>query len=120
MTAAALIDAVGVWLWVGAGVAVLFLTVGVDRIDPDARGAYVFRLLLIPGILMLWPLVLWRWAREETGRARWQGRYSPPRAHGALAVAMGVVIALTLIVSLSIRQTWPDHIAPQQIAETGG
>ena len=42
-------------------VAVLFLFIGLDRIDPAAKDAYAFRPLLIPGIVVIWPLVLWRW-----------------------------------------------------------
>ena len=117
--AALLVEAAGVWLWIGAGVAALFLTVGVDRIDPDARGAYAFRLLLVPAILLIWPLVLWRWLREETGQATWRGRYSPPRAHAAAAVAMATVIVATLALSLTLRQTWPEGLAPERIAEAG-
>ncbi|WOF72576.1 hypothetical protein QMT40_000194 [Parvibaculaceae bacterium PLY_AMNH_Bact1] len=50
---------------VGVGVAALFLLIGVDRIDEDARGAYLFRPLLIPAIVSLWPLVVLRWVRLE-------------------------------------------------------
>jgi hypothetical protein len=56
------VDMVGYYTWAGAVVAGLFLLVGIDRIDPSARGTYLFRLLLIPGVVGLWPLVLWRWA----------------------------------------------------------
>ena len=38
------------WLYIGAAVALYFLTFGIDRIDENARGAYVFRPLLIPGV----------------------------------------------------------------------
>lgn len=51
-----------VWLVAGAVVAGAFLLAGIDRIDPAARRAYAFRPLLIPAILLLWPLVLLRWA----------------------------------------------------------
>lgn len=50
---------------VGLVVAVAFLVVGIDRIDPNARGVYVFRPLLVPGIVVLWPLVISRWAALE-------------------------------------------------------
>jgi hypothetical protein len=49
----------------GAVVALAFLTVGIERVDPAARGAYAFRPLLLPGVILLWPLVLWRWWRLE-------------------------------------------------------
>ncbi len=53
------------WAWggVGAAVAVAFLAGGgIELVAPDARGAYAVRPLLLPGIVLLWPLVLWRWA----------------------------------------------------------
>ena len=52
----------------GGGVAVAFLLFGVDRVDPSAHGAYAFRPLLVPGTLLLWPLVLIRWIRLEAKR----------------------------------------------------
>ncbi|MDU8943756.1 hypothetical protein [Ovoidimarina sediminis] len=48
------------WLILGAVVAAVFLLFGIDRVDEDARGAYAFRPLLVPGVLLIWPLVLWR------------------------------------------------------------
>lgn len=52
----------------GAGVAALFLLVGLDRVSDQARGAYAFRPLLIPGVVVLWPLVLARWIAAERRR----------------------------------------------------
>ena len=56
-----IIAVVEIWGLVGVVVALLFLTVGIDRIDPAARDAYAFRPLLIPGVVVIWPLVIWRW-----------------------------------------------------------
>jgi hypothetical protein len=47
----------------GLVVGLAFLLFGIDRVDPAARGAYAFRPLLLPGLVLLWPLVLWRWCR---------------------------------------------------------
>lgn len=58
------------WGWIGLAVAAPFLTFGVDRIDPSARGSYLFRVLAIPGVVMLWPVVLLRWLQLERRRAR--------------------------------------------------
>lgn len=60
---------------IGAVVAAGFLLFGVGRISPEARGSYLFRLLILPGIVGLWPLVLWRWAALE--RARRAGGGAP-------------------------------------------
>lgn len=59
--------AVGLALWGGIGllVAAVFLTVGIDRVEPAARGAYAVRPLLVPGIVLLWPVVLLRWRALE-------------------------------------------------------
>ena len=54
----------------GAAVAIAFVLVGVDRVDPAARGAIAFRPLLLPGAALLWPLVLARWIATERQRTR--------------------------------------------------
>lgn len=66
MEAAALIvSLVKIYAALGVVVAVVFLAFGIDRIDPGAHGAYAFRPLLAPGIIVLWPLTLWRWLALE-------------------------------------------------------
>lgn len=49
----------------GFAVAAVFLLWGIERVSPLAIGAYAFRPLLIPGVVLLWPLVLWRWIALE-------------------------------------------------------
>ena len=46
---------------IGLLVGVTFLFLGIDRVDPAARGAYAFRPLLLPGLVLLWPFVVARW-----------------------------------------------------------
>lgn len=46
---------------IGAAVALAFLLYGIDRVDAAAHGAYAVRPLLVPGLVILWPIVLWRW-----------------------------------------------------------
>ena len=66
--AAAIVNLAMIYLAIGGIVALLFLVIGLDRIDPLARGAYAFRPLIAPGIVLLWPLVLWRWLALERGQ----------------------------------------------------
>lgn len=116
--AQAIVMALQVWGIIGAVVAVVFLTIGIDRIDEDAQGAYVFRPLLIPGVLMIWPMVLWRWWQIEAGAAPWAARYRPVRAsYGMAVIAMSVGIVLIVLAGLSVRQTWPADAAPMQLSE---
>ena len=61
MAAAIIVDAVTAWLAIGGLVGVAFLFLGIDNVDDSARGAYAFRPLLLPGLVLLWPYVLLRW-----------------------------------------------------------
>ena len=57
------------WLYVALGIvfAVAFVCVGVKRIDSQAVGAGVgFRILILPGSVAFWPLLLRRWAKGKT------------------------------------------------------
>ncbi len=106
------------WLWAGAVVAAVFLTIGIDRIDEDARGAYVFRPLLIPGVLLIWPLVLWRWWTLEAARFDPQSRYRPVRAaHGVVAILLCLIVVGTITLGLKVRQEWPADFEPTKIVE---
>lgn len=57
------------WLlaaYVIAGVlfAAAFVSTGVGRVDPQAKGSGVgFRLLIFPGVAAFWPMLLRRWLR---------------------------------------------------------
>ena len=46
----------------GLGFAMLFLPRAVARLDPRVAGApKALRLLILPGVVTLWPLFAWRW-----------------------------------------------------------
>lgn len=52
----------------GAAFALAFVTVGVTRLDPAARGtSWRFRALITPGSAALWPLLAVKWARHKGG-----------------------------------------------------
>ncbi len=120
MTGAAMVVlAAKLWLVVGGLVAAPFVVFGIDRLDEDARGAYVFRPLLVPAILLIWPLVLWRWYVLETGKDVWENRYRPARhRHKWVAGAMPVAIVAILMTGLMVRQVWPVDIDPRRIASS--
>jgi hypothetical protein len=70
-TAQAAVVVAAVAAYIGAGLlfALVFLSVGVQRIDDAARGASLgFRLLVLPGVTLLWPLLAWRWWRAASAR----------------------------------------------------
>lgn len=60
----ALVTFAGAYLACGLVFAAAFAARGAARIDPDARGATLgFRVLVIPGAMLLWPALLVRWVR---------------------------------------------------------
>lgn len=61
-----LVSASGVYLLVGALVAVAFVYKGAGKIDSSAAaGSLGFRLVILPGCIALWPLVLTFWRRGQ-------------------------------------------------------
>jgi hypothetical protein len=73
VTAQGLILAAQVYGAIGAVIAAVFLVVGIDRIDPAARGTYTFRPLLVPGLVVLWPMVIVRWRALERAESNGRG-----------------------------------------------
>jgi hypothetical protein len=63
-----ILASVAAYLGLGLAFAAVFVTVGVGRVDPAARGTSVsFRLLILPGTAVLWPVLARRW---------WKGPYA--------------------------------------------
>ena len=75
-----IVGAAGLYAAAGVVFGLLFVTRGVARVDPSARGAgWGFRLLILPGTIALWPYLLRRWR---------SGAAEPPeerKAHRAAA-----------------------------------
>jgi len=62
MIAAVFLVLLGAYLACGFAFAIPFALVGVKKIDPHAaHGSWGFRLLIIPGTMAFWPLLLKRW-----------------------------------------------------------
>lgn len=53
-----------VYLCIGLLFSVVFLLWGVTRVDPITGGApKAFRLVILPGVVLLWPLMLIKWTQ---------------------------------------------------------
>ena len=96
---------------IGAIVAAWFLLVAIDRIDPAARDAFAFRPLLIPGLVLLWPLVLRRYVRSSTTASR-----NLRRAHWRIWLVLSAVLPVLLIGALALRQNGPTEAPPVRLA----
>ena len=61
-TVSAILQGVALYGAAGLVFALLFLALGLTRIDNGAKGAGIgFRLIILPGLIALWPLMLIRW-----------------------------------------------------------
>ena len=64
------VAALAVYGLAGAVFAVAFVLFGIHRIDPVAEHTpFGFRLIVIPGVAALWPLLQGRWLRVRRGRS---------------------------------------------------
>src|SRR5438045_2004165 len=91
----------------GAVIAAWFLLAAIDRIDPAARDAFAFRPLLIPGLVLLWPLVLRRYLGRPASTPR-----NLRRAHWRVWLVLSAALPLLLIGALALRQNGPTEAAP--------
>ena len=56
------INLLGVYTGIGLLFAIAFLTLGISQVDPDSKGSGVgFRLIILPGVAALWPVLFTRW-----------------------------------------------------------
>jgi hypothetical protein len=85
MIAAGFLILPGAYLACGLAFAIPFALIGVKKIDPHAtHGSWGFRVLIVPGAVALWPLLLRRWTAgvhkppEECNAHRRLGR---PASH---------------------------------------
>ena len=61
-----LVRGLGLYFGIGFVFACLFVSFGVSKIDPAAKGmALKVRLLILPGVMLLWPLMLIKWATQK-------------------------------------------------------
>lgn len=60
----AFVYALTAYTGLGLVFAVVFVSIGVQRLDSEAQGSsFGFRLLILPGVAAFWPLFLYRWTR---------------------------------------------------------
>jgi hypothetical protein len=63
-----LLEAFAAYAVAGTGIAVAFVVFGVSRVLPNVSITPGARLLLLPGAIAFWPLVLGRWAKSCRSR----------------------------------------------------
>jgi hypothetical protein len=57
----------GIYILAGFLFAVVFLFKGIEKVDVSAHGAtWGFKLIIIPGVVALWPVLLNKWIKSKT------------------------------------------------------
>lgn len=69
---------VGVYGAVGLVAALALVLRGVARIDPViVASPRSVRLVLVPGLVALWPVMLYKWMKQARGSSRGEGAQTP-------------------------------------------
>lgn len=64
--ASGLLLVLGAYLGIGALLALVFVCLALQRLDPAALGMpWAARLLIVPGAAALWPVLAWKWLRRQ-------------------------------------------------------
>lgn len=65
-----LIIILGFYVMIGLVIGLAFVCRGVNRVDPAAADSpFIFRVVILPGCVGLWPVVLWKWKNTTGGSA---------------------------------------------------
>ena len=63
-----LLSILGLYIAVGLFVGIAFVLRGVNLVDAVAGGSpFIFRVVILPGCVGLWPVVLWKWIKSGKG-----------------------------------------------------
>jgi hypothetical protein len=108
---------IGTWyLYAGAAVAALFIPFGIGRLDENAQGAWIFRPLLIPGVLLIWPLVIWRCIVLWRGEEKLDRHRMPRKRQERATLVLICAIPLIIVTAVALRQD-PDTLAQPVLLE---
>ncbi|MHC4429634.1 MAG: hypothetical protein ACYS0D_13675 [Planctomycetota bacterium] len=113
---------VGVYLALGVPVVIALHTRGLRGIDPAVAGAGVlFRVLVTPGILALWPLLFRRWLRARKGAPTAGGVHRPLVARGIrsfhrrLTWTVLAIVPVVAAAAIVLRPGDPSRGAPPTV-----
>lgn len=94
----------GAYVLTGAVVSVAYVVFQIDRRDPAARGTFAFRPLLLPGLILLWPLVMARWNRDRDAPSSISFQRIHKPAHRLIWMGLPIFLVVIMIAAWSLRQ----------------
>jgi hypothetical protein len=107
------------YLALGLCAAAAFLAFGLSRVSASARGAYAFRVLIVPGLVLLWPHVLFRWRGLALHGEEGFRRPNLPRqrqAHAVVWRAAVVLVPALLVAFQALRPRETLDLAPIRLS----
>jgi hypothetical protein len=104
------------YLYAGAAVAAVFIAFGIGRMDENAQGAWIFRPLLIPGVMLIWPLVIWRCIVLWRGEEKLDRHRMPRKAQERATLVFVSAIPLIILLAISVKQD-AEALAPPVLLE---
>ena len=103
-----------IYLLLGALFALPFVFVGVNQIDSSASdSSLTFRLVIMPGVIALWPLMLLKWlgARKQLDVPADQSMRGLRAWHLALMLVLGFFALAAVYIAISERHELPSNPA---------
>lgn len=124
-TFSVLVNAAAIYAGCGLIVTVLFLALWCKRFDPSATdGSWGFRVLIVPGLIALWPVILVKVLAVRRGGSA-QGPAETPvrqetlrRNHGLAFMALAIIGPLLFAVALLWRAPRLEDAPPVDAATT--
>lgn len=105
-----LVMVTGAYLAVGAVFALLFAWRGAAVIDHAAASSGLgFRVLLLPGAALLWPWLVRKWARGDSGLPPLTNARSLRRRHLPMWLVLGPLSLTGLMLALAVRASDATH-----------
>jgi hypothetical protein len=98
----------GAYAVTGTLVAIAFVLFQIERKDPGAHGAFAFRPLLLPGLILLWPLVILRWSARADTATTLPSLRRHKRVHAVIWSIMAACLLAMAVMAWSLRQ----HVIP--------
>jgi len=112
----------GIYLGLGLLAAIVLHARGLREIDPGVVGAgWLFRVLVTPGILALWPVLLPRWLRARGGAASPGAVHRPLSSRGIRAYhrrltwLVLVLVPLAAAAAVALRPGDPSRGIPPRL-----
>lgn len=93
----------------GLAVGLAFLLFSIERFDRGAAGSYAVRPLLLPGLALLWPYVLFWWAHGPRTAA--PGGQGGQRAHRRAWLLLALLLPAILLAA-AVARPWGEGASP--------